>query len=686
MKDKDFRDKEEIGVLNYVIKILLRMSRTEKRALQIITDVVLLALSFGIAMVLRLESISFARNLETWLAVCVAVPVAIVLFERLGFYRVVVRYISGRAIRAVVIGILASAAALLITSQLLGLSIPRSVPVIYAIIALLMIGGVRFLLRVLFSSRERGRKRPVIIYGAGSSGRQLVSSLQQGREYAPVAFVDDAASLHGTEIGGVPVYAPTNLEHLVQKSSVRLILLAVPSASKAQRKAILERLEPLPVRVQTVPGMSDLISGKAKIDEFQNVSIEDLLGRDPVPPRDDLMKRNIQDKVLMVTGAGGSIGSELCRQIIRLDPVTLIILDISEAALYSIDNELKQIAENESRPVRIVPLLGSVHNAALLNAAVRRFGVQIVYHAAAYKHVPLLEENVVEGLHNNVFGTRTLADVAIATGVEGVFFISTDKAVRPTSVMGASKRLAELICQDCAARQATTLFSVVRFGNVLGSSGSVIPRFRSQIESGGPVTVTDPNVTRYFMTLQEAAELVLQASAMAKGGDVFVLDMGEPIRIVDLAERIIRLSGLTAYRANGSEVSSVSKGDIGIVFTGLRPGEKLHEELLIGNRPSPTSHPRIMTTKEAGLETAELDRLLDRLFDACTRRDIRDIRELLGSGPIGYQPWVGTVDLIRNEASFKDKSRKGGASAETKLPNFDRRAAPGSGVASGPRS
>ena len=630
-------------------KRFLRLTRTKKRIIQVLADTLLILLSFAMAMVLRLESIDFVRDPQVWLAILLALVVSIGVFIKLGFYRAVVRYITSRALSTIIIGIIASAATLLGVSLLLDLPVPRSVPVIYGLLAFVWVGGVRFAFRSMIARRDRAHRRPVIIYGAGASGRQVLSALQQDGEYTPIAFVDDALALQGIEIGGYRVHPPADLPALISRHDVAAVLLAAPSATLGQRRAILERLEPLPVHVQTLPGMSDLVSGKAQFSDFREVPIEDLLGRDQVPPRAALMQARIGGKVVMVTGAGGSIGSELCRQILTQSPRKLILFEMAEPSLYEIDMELRTLAKARGLQVRIVPLLGSVQNPRRVESALRRFGVQTLFHAAAYKHVPLVEENVVEGVRNNAFGTLTLAQAAIAAKVEVFIMISTDKAVRPTNVMGATKRLAELICQALAAEQSGTQFSMVRFGNVLGSSGSVIPRFRAQIAAGGPVTVTDKRITRYFMTIPEAAQLVIHSSAMARGGDVFVLDMGSPVRIVDLAARIIRLSGLRPYISDPKDATEgipADEGDIEITYIGLRIGEKLYEELLIGTDSAPTDHPRIMTATEICLSWRELGPLLDRLLAACDAQNIREIRAILQDAPTGYAPSDGIADLV----------------------------------------
>ena len=637
--------------MNFLLARLLRLERKHKRAVQLCVDAGLIVFSFALAMALRLESFRFIFDVGSWAALGVVLPVTLIAFVKLGLYHAVIRYISVKAIQTTLIGIFFSAVVLLTVAQAFSLPVPRSVPAIYALLAFVMIGGVRFVMRQLFARQGQGGKGAVILYGAGASGLQVLSALQRGKEYAPVAFVDDDASLHGTYLNGLRVCAPSDLPDLVARFRVGAVLLTMPSATHAKRKAVLARLEPLPVRVQTIPGMADIVSGMARISEFRDITVEDLLGRDPVPPRDNLMSANIRGKVVMVSGAGGSIGSELCRQIIAQHPATLVLYEMSEPSLYEIERELRGMAQLRGIATRIVPLLGSVQNARRVLAALQRFSVQTVYHAAAYKHVPLVELNVAEGIRNNVFGTLTLANAAFEAGVEAFILISTDKAVRPTNVMGASKRMAELVCQAFAGRQSGTRFSMVRFGNVLDSSGSVVPLFRAQIAAGGPVTVTHPEITRYFMTIPEAAQLVIQAGAMAAGGDVFVLDMGQPIHIVDLAIRMVRLAGLRPFAATDTHAIAgldAHEGDIEIAFNGLRPGEKLYEELLIGKDARPTEHPRIMTANEQFLHWDVLESLLAELDVACNEKDVAAIRAMFRKAPTGYQPSAGVVDLLWN--------------------------------------
>ncbi len=629
-----------------LIMRMLGMSRARKRVLQVVVDVILLTVVFGVSMWLRLDSWLFLVNSKIWVALVPVLPLTVLIFVKLGFYRAVVRYIAARALATILLGAVLSGLILSLTVQLGNLPIPRSVPIIYTLLTFLLIGGSRFGFRELVAASQNRRKKRVVIYGAGAAGRQLLQMLRQGTEYQPIAFMDDSTQAQGTLVGGLRVFAPDQIDILVRSNGIEAVLLAVPSVSKARRSEILKSLEGYPLHLRTIPGMDDILSGKARIDDLNEIGIEDLLGRDPIAPRVDLLSANIRDKVVMVTGAGGSIGSELCRQILQLAPRHMVLFELSELALYSIEQELQAYKAAHGLDVHISPVLGSVQVPRRVERTMRIFKVQTVYHAAAFKHVPLVEHNVVEGIRNNVFGTMTVAEAAIAAGVEAFILISTDKAVRPTNVMGASKRLAEMVCQSLAKspRNSGTTVSMVRFGNVLGSSGSVIPFFRKQIATGGPITVTHPDITRFFMTIPEAAQLVIQAGAMARGGDVFVLDMGDPVRIADLAAQMARLHGLKPVLFSTPASVKTAPGEIGITFTQLRPGEKLFEELLIGNNPQSTAHPRIMTATELCRSPDEMAATLDQLAVACDRNDIERIRTVLVEAQTGYQPHYDIVD------------------------------------------
>lgn len=645
---------------------ILNMSRPRKMAMELLADVALIVAVFASAIWLRVESFAPLANPLVWLALAPALPTAVVLLHSLGFYRAVVRYIAAAALKSVLLATVCSGFTMALTVFLFRLPLPMAVPVLYSVLLFLAVGASRYLFREVIHSTLNRRKERVVIYGSGAAGRQVAHILMQGADYLPIAFVDDEPSVQGSLVAGLRVYPPEKIDQLIRNNSVTSALLAIPSASKLRRSQVLKWLEHYPLHLRTIPGLHDIVSGRARIDEIADISIEDLLGRDPVPPKDDLLGANIHGKSVMVTGAGGSIGSELCRQILMQGPERIVLFELSEIALYSIEQEMNLLKKHESLSVDIVPIMGSVQNRALLERTLRRFNVHTVYHAAAYKHVPLVEHNVAEGIRNNVMGTRAVVEASIAAEVEAFMLISTDKAVRPTNIMGASKRLAELVCQAYAApaHSGRTTISMVRFGNVLGSSGSVIPLFRRQIAAGGPITVTHPEITRFFMTIPEAAQLVIQAGAMARRGDVFVLDMGEPVRIAELAAQMARLHGLIpVLQARDAPVGS---GEIGIVFTRLRPGEKLHEELLIGNDPQATVHPRILTATEGHLSMAELMSVLDRMESACEASDIEAIRALLVEANTAYQPQREVVDHFYDDTQTQQAILPDTRTAESK--------------------
>ncbi|EPU4870839.1 polysaccharide biosynthesis protein, partial [Shigella sonnei] len=593
-----------------MIDRILELPRIVKRGIIICIDVVMVIFSFWLSYWLRLDEQTAFLSAPMWFAAAILTIFTVFIFIRIGLYRAVLRYVSAKIMLLIPVGILASTLSLVVISYSLSIMLPRTVVGIYFLVLLLLTSGSRLLFRMILNYGVKG-SAPVLIYGAGESGRQLLPALMQAKEYFPVAFVDDNPRLHKAVIHGVTVYPSDKLSYLVDRYGIKKILLAMPSVSKSQRQKVITRLEHLPCEVLSIPGMVDLVEGRAQISNLKKVSIDDLLGRDPVAPDAKLMAENITGKAVMVTGAGGSIGSELCRQIVRYKPAKLVLFELSEYALYAIEKELSALCDKEVLNVPVIPLLGSVQRQNRLQMVMKSFGIQTVYHAAAYKHVPLVEHNVVEGVRNNVFGTLYCAESAIESGVETFVLISTDKAVRPTNTMGTTKRLAELVLQALSARQSQTRFCMVRFGNVLGSSGSVVPLFEKQIAQGGPVTLTHRDIIRYFMTIPEASQLVIQAGAMGHGGDVFVLDMGDPVKIYDLAKRMIRLSGLSVRDDKNPD------GDIAIEVTGLRPGEKLYEELLIGDSVQGTSHPRIMTANEVMLPWQDLSLLLKELDQAC---------------------------------------------------------------------
>ncbi len=622
---------------------ILTLGRHYKKALMVLADFIVLPAALWSAYALLLsEWWPSDYMVHAWWLFCVTPVAGLLVFMRLGLYRAVVRFMGAQAILAVFKGVALLAILMWVAALFSGISpFPRSVPGVFALVALVYVGGSRLLVRNYYHwlIGHYAKKEPVLIYGAGGAGVQLSIALAGGREYVPVGFLDDDPALWKNTVAGLPVHAPARTGELIASEGVTHVLLALPTASRSERRRILERLAEYAVHVKTIPGMQELVSGEA-LETLREVDPEDLLGREPVPPVKSLLASSIKGKVVLVSGAGGSIGSEICRQVLVNRPKALVLYELSEFALYSIELELGKTAQTEGLDIPVYALLGSVLDAERIERVIARYGVQTIYHAAAYKHVPMVERNVFEGVRNNALGTQVMAEAALAAGVERFVLISTDKAVRPTNVMGATKRLAELILQGLAERNSRTVFSMVRFGNVLGSSGSVVPLFRRQIKAGGPVTVTHPDITRFFMTIPEAASLVIQAGSMGCGGDVFVLDMGEPVKIVDLARRMIQLMG---YEVRSEQNPA---GDIAIEFTGLRPGEKLYEELLIGANVTGTEHPKIMRAHEEFLSAEQLQLLLRQMAGALARDDSHEARKILQQAVSGFTPSSPNVDLL----------------------------------------
>ena len=621
---------------------ILALPRTAKKVIFILHDIIMICMAFWFAYLVRftfeLESLQSQTN---WVVLGVTTLITIAVFTKLGLYRAVIRYVGTKMMLICLIGSVISALSLVFVSFFARFELPRSIPILYFFVLLVGTISSRLAIREWLRDSYLSKNTPVIIYGAGQSGTQLLEAIRQVEHFYAVAFVDDNPKHQGTMVNNLTVHSPNKLPQLVEKYEVEKILLAIPSAGREEKKRILESLEPLHLEVLSIPGMRELVEGKISIQSLKKVSVIDLLGRDPVDPIPELMQANIMGKVVMVTGAGGSIGSELCRQIIASQPKALLLFELSEFLLYNIDKELREYLESEGLSIPLIPLLGSVQHQNRLFTVMETYQVQTIYHAAAYKHVPMVEFNTIEGVRNNIYGTLYCALAAIDAKVETFVLISTDKAVRPTNTMGASKRMAELVLQALAARtDHITRFCMVRFGNVLGSSGSVVPVFEKQIAHGGPITLTHKDITRYFMTIPEAAQLVIQAGAMGRGGDVFVLDMGESVKIIDLAKQMIRLSGLEIKDESHPE------GDISIKITGLRPGEKLYEELLIGDDVTQTTHTRIMTANEIMLSWPELTILLERLDTACKSSDYRSVRALLLEAPTAFQPADSLCDLI----------------------------------------
>lgn len=628
------------------LKKITNLSRFFKKIILMLVDAILLLLVLLISFYISLDYWYWPKDGIFWI-IFGAPFLAIPIFASFKLYQSVIRYIGSSALWSVVQAVTLYALAWGLLSYMASVGgiqgvsgIPRSVIIINWMLTIIVIGGIRLLARWIFSDEtfiKNPLKNNVIIYGAGSAGRQLSRALQLSSEYLQIAYIDDDPSKDKAYINNIPVYSSQKLEQIINNFNISEVLLALPSISRKNRKKIIEKLRPFPVHVRSLPSVSELAEGKVKIDDLLEVDIRDLLGREQVKPNQSLLKTNITNKVVLVTGAGGSIGSELCRQIINLNPKKLILFEISESSLYQIEQELIQI---ENRKAIVVSIIGSVKDKLRLNKVLNTFQVQTIYHAAAYKHVPLVEFNPSEGVLNNSLGTLVVAQEAIEANVETFVLISTDKAVRPTNTMGAAKRIAELVLQALSKKSHGTCFSIVRFGNVLDSSGSVIPIFRRQIKEGGPITVTDKNIVRYFMTIPEAVELVIQAGAMGKGGDVFLLDMGKPVLIYDLAVKMIELSGLKLMDDNNPD------GDIEIQFTGLRPGEKLYEELLVSGDVLPTENKLIMTASESMIDWELLKPTLDDLIDSALKLDQPKIRDLMIQLVPEFKPQSKISDLL----------------------------------------
>ena len=676
-----------------IISRLISLPRFTKKLLLMFADTILLVLALWFSFSLRLGELFIIDISDRLIWLSAAAPIiAIPLFIRFGLYRAIIRYLGMRAAWPVVQAVALYAVLWGLLALLSGVpGIPRSVVLINAMVALLVVGGSRMLMRWLLRQTQEGNGAQsdrmcirLVIFGAGEAGRQLAVGLVQSPDYKLCGFVDDAAELQGRDLMGVPILSIEQLEPFVERQKVTELLLAIPSITRKARNQIIERLRPVPVRIRTLPGIVDLAKGKVNLSELHELDVEDLLARDPAEPDESLLQAQVNDQVVMVTGAGGSIGSEICRQILRRRPKVLLLFEMSEFALYEVDQKLSGLvhnlvseseSESERRGVslvpKVIPLLGSVQDERRLTEILQTWKVNTIYHAAAFKHVPMIERSMSEAVKNNILGTVTLVKSAMVQGVKNLVFISTDKAVRPTNTMGASKRVAEMVLQALVAEKTPvfdelgsdlppmevtrkTALSMVRFGNVLGSSGSVVPLFRRQIRNGGPITLTHQDIIRYFMTIPEAAQLVMQAGAMsgeaeaAEAAEVFVLDMGEPVKIYDLASRMVELSGFRVRDEAHPE------GDIEIKITGLRQGEKLYEELLIGDNPMPTQHPRIMKAHEEFVPWSELQPQLHSLQIAAENSDIEMIRGLLQRLVKGYQPESQIADWVYREQMHKE--------------------------------
>ncbi len=606
----------------------ISLPRNAKRIVALYFDALLIAMATWFSFFLRIGEMP-RGGYELLVPTLVAIALALPVFVRFGLYRAIFRYNGWPAIISITKAVALYGVVYFCIFTLYGVAqVPRTIGILQPLMVLLMVASSRILVQQWLTETPRWLNNDdsqpgVLIYGAGSAGRQLASAIMDSRGMRIIGFLDDNRSIVRGTVNGLPVHAGADIGRLVERYTISDVLLAMPSCSRSRRAEIVALLKTYGLRVQTLPAVLDIARGKVSISELHDVEIEDLLGRIPIAPDEALMRKNIDGKVVLVTGAGGSIGQEICRQIIQYDPLTLLLLDSSEFALYSIHQELEHRIRQTDSSINLVPLIASVRDRGRIDDIVSYYQPATIFHAAAYKHVPLVEFNIAEGILNNTFGTLNVAEVALEHGVSNFVLISTDKAVRPTNVMGATKRAAENILQALAARHSKTCFSMVRFGNVLGSSGSVVPLFRSQIVAGGPITLTHEEMTRYFMTIPEAAQLVIQAGAMATGGDVFVLDMGDPVRIYDLACNMISLSGLTLCDEKNLG------GDIQIHVTGLRPGEKLYEELLIGGNPQLSSHPRIMRANEGYIEEPQLRLLLNELKDRLLAGELQAAKQIL---------------------------------------------------------
>ena len=626
-----------------IFNFFIEIERPSKRVIQVFFDIIFIFLSIYLALLLRLGQqfeLSFFTN--TLPILTITLPVTLIVFIKLGHYRAILRYISEKALKVTIIGVLVSALTIYISSVILSINIPKSLPIIYFGVLLFFIGGTRLFYREIYNFLNHKKRIATILFGVEDNTRQLIKSLNVDLNYKPVCLIETNKKLIGTVIDGLEVYSSQEIKKMINKFNVKLILISTSEKSNKIKNELFKYLKTEPIEIKIIPKFKDLFNQNLSIRSFKNISYEQLMNRSKTKSISKLMTKNIFNKKILVTGAGGSIGFELCKQILYQKPKYIILFDISEYGIYSINQELSSINHDK---IKIIPIIGSVTDTQKLKLIFENFSVDTIYHAAAYKHVPLLELNVVEAIKNNVFGTNLLAQFSIKFKVKNFILISTDKAVRPTNFMGASKRFAELICQALAKTNKNPNFSIVRFGNVIGSSGSVIPLFSKQIEAGGPVTLTHPEINRYFMTVEEAAELVIQASSIGKSGDVFVLDMGKPIKIIDIAKTLIRLYGYEPFINNNSERKDNS---IEIKFTKLRFGEKLYEELLIDNNPKKTIHKKIYKANEFYLDFKKLNLILQKLSIACKNHDINSIQNLLKSSPIDFNQKDKNNDLIFN--------------------------------------
>ena len=609
--------------MNNLLKNIFQLKRTIKIMLQVFSDFILICFTFFLSMYLRLDSIQFLYTKDFWVTLIMVAPVTLIFFFRLEFYKTIIRYISYHVLKKVFYGVAFSSFSILLISQSLNLFVPRSVPFIYFAIMIILISGIRFSLNILYHKIQLDRRKNTAIYGAGDAGRQLLNFLKNNNEYKPLFFFDDNKSMHSKNIMGLVVYSFENASRLLKRNKVTTVLLAIPSLSHSEKQKIISNLEKLDLEIKSTPNLSQILNEKNKIPDLKTISMDELIGREPITPIKTLLTPNIQNKTVMVSGAGGSIGAELCKQISIIKPKHLIILDNSEFNLYQIERTILELNKN----LKVTPILASVQDEKRIENVLKSFNVDTIYHAAAYKHVPLLEKNITEGIKSNIFGTQNLVKKSIKYKVKNFILVSSDKAVRPTNYMGATKRVSEMICLSNHRAQKITKFCIVRFGNVIGSSGSVIPLFQEQINKGGPITVTHKKIKRYFMTISEAAELVIQSGALNNGGDIFILDMGDQINIFSIAERMAKLNGYKPYLYK--EKKPDSSKHIQIKIIGLRPGEKMFEELFKTDHSFNTIHPRIMRASEECMNLKTTDRLINDLLKSVRVNDIKLMKEAL---------------------------------------------------------
>ena len=629
-------------MFRHLLLFLINLDKKYKQLIQYLSDTLFIIFSFVLTLYIQNESIIFLYNIKVWILLTSFIFINLITYSSLGLYKAVVRHISTETIKHVGIGVCIAAIFIYLAAKFFAVNLTINIIFIFSLLLFCLQLGARVGIRQIYINYFITKKRSVAIYGAGKAGLQILNSISKGSDYVPKMFIDDDKDIVGRRIANLNIYSMAQAERLFIKYNIDVLLIAIPNLPHNIRKDILAQLQKYPMQIKAMPSIRDLVEGPIKINDLKALSINDLLGRNTVEPDLKLMSKNIKSQVVLVTGAGGSIGGELSRQIIKCMPKKLILLDISEAALFLIESEINTLTKDYGKKIEIVPILCSVQNSSQILKVLKKFKVQTIFHAAAYKHVPLVEHNIIEAIRNNVFGTKSIGEMAIKSKVDNFILISSDKAVRPTNFMGSTKRMSELICQDLALKKITN-FSMVRFGNVLGSSGSVIPTFQEQIKKGGPVTVTHKNITRFFMTIPEAAQLVLQASSMSTGNDIFILDMGAPVKIIDLAYKMIHLQGLKPYL----ETSDGRKnGDIAISITNLRPGEKLYEELLLGEKSIKTIHPKIYKERLSSMDTIEFNELYNSLLRACDLGNIEDIKNVFFHSKIELNHSGNIVDKI----------------------------------------